>query len=81
MVAVEQKDETLLGGLRDRVYFLAFAFHGQEHRRGGKIAVPKIVSHSLKMPDAFARLGVQSDQAICKQIVPDAVGAVEIKRR
>ena len=31
------------------------------------------------MPDSFARLSIQSNQAICEEIVADAVAAVEIK--
>src|SRR5215472_11189462 len=37
------------------------------------------MTHALKMPDAFARLRLQSKQAVCKQVVANAVGAVEIK--
>src|SRR5438046_9620384 len=34
---------------------------------------------TLKMPDSFACLSIQSNQAICEEIVADAVAAVEIK--
>src|SRR5204863_8660147 len=34
---------------------------------------------TLKMPESFACLSIQSNQAICEEIVADAVAAVEIK--
>ena len=61
---VEKKDEALLGGLGDGVDFFAIAIDRQQNGWRGKIAIPKIVLHSLKVPDSLAGLGVQA-QAAC----------------
>src|SRR5258708_37745572 len=53
--AVKEKDESLLRGLRDRIHLFAVPFYRQQDRRRGKVALPKILAHSLEMPDAFAR--------------------------
>ena len=46
-----------------------------------KIAIPKIVMHRLKMPDALPRIRIQRQQAIRKKIVAQSIPAVKIKRR
>src|SRR5260370_1212622 len=64
VAAVEQIDKTLLGGLRDGIDTFATALHGEQRGRRRKIAVPEIVLHALKMPDALAGFGVQRDQSV-----------------
>ena len=41
--------------------------------RRRKIAIPQIVMHALKMPDALAGVGVEREQAIGEEIVAEAV--------
>ena len=79
--AVEQVDKSRLGGLGDGVDRASVAGDGDQTRRRGKISVPHIVLHRLKMPDAAAGSGIQRDQGIGKQVVAHPVGAIEIRRR
>ena len=55
--------------------------HGEKDGRGRKIAIPKIVVDALEMPDTFAGLSVESDEAIGKEVVAHAIGPVEIESR
>src|SRR5207244_574358 len=64
---------------RNGLNFFALAVDGYEHGRRGKVAVPHVVLHGLKVPDAFAGGGVERDQGVGEEIVADAVGAVEIE--
>src|SRR5260370_27686055 len=77
--AIEDVDETLFCGLRNGVDLFAATLYGEENRLSRKVAGPKIVVDALKMPDSFAGLRIQGEQAICEEIVADAIGAVEIK--
>ena len=78
MAAIEQIDEALFGGLRDGVDGLAVALDGEQNGRRREVAVPEVVMHGLKMPEAFAGSGVECEQAIGVEVVAGAVGAVEI---
>src|SRR6266567_8426202 len=79
--AVKKIDESLLRGLRDRGYIFSVALHSHEGRRCGKIAVPEVVPDTLEVPDPLTGFGVQRDQTVGEEIVANAVGRVEIKRR
>ena len=50
-------------------------------RRRGEIAIPQVVAHGLKVPDALAGRGIQRQKGIRKQVVAQAIGAVEIAGR
>src|SRR6266404_1671270 len=78
--AIEKKYETLFTGLSHSVDTLALTGNGDKHRRRRKITVPNIVLHCLKMPDATAGLGIESEQAVGKKVIAEAVTSVEIKR-
>src|SRR5690349_7169969 len=54
-------------------------FNGDEDRRGGEVAVPKVVPNGLEMPDALARFGFEGEQAIGEEVVANAVASVEIE--
>jgi hypothetical protein len=75
---VEKVDPTLLGGLRHGVHHFAVVLYGDEAGRSGEIAIPEIVSDSLKVPDALAGVGFQRQQGVGEQVVAHAVGAIEI---
>ncbi len=79
--AIEEKDEALFGRLGHGLDSLSFAVHGHQHWRRGKIAIPNVVPHSLKMPEALSGLCLQRDQAVGEQIVTDAVSSIKIERR
>ena len=79
--AIEEKDEALFGRLGHGVDFLSVTVHGHQDWRRGKIAIPNVVPHSLKMPEALSGLCLQRDQAIGEQIVTDAVSSIKIERR
>ncbi len=46
--------------------------------RGGKIAIPEIVMHSLEVPAAFSRLGVEREQRVREEVSPQAIAAIKI---
>src|ERR1700677_2074143 len=77
--AIEEKDKARLGRLGDGIDPLAVARDRQQRWGRGKIAVPKVVVHSLKMPDAFAGLSVKGEQCIGKQVVSYAIAAIEVE--
>ena len=52
---------------------------GYEGRLGGEVAVPDVVVHGLKVPDALAGVGVESDEGIGEDVVAGAVCAVEVR--
>src|SRR6185437_16126322 len=52
---------------------------GDERRWSGQIAIPKVVPYGLKMPDALAGFGVQRNKRVRKQIVAQAIRAIEIE--
>ena len=83
VVLTEQPNESeigsLLGGLGDGVDFFSVPFDGEQRGGRGKVAIPKVVAHALKMPDSFSGGGVEGDEAVGKQIIADAVGAVEVE--
>src|SRR5579864_6130074 len=81
VVALENKDHAGLGDLSDGIHQLAVSHHGYQVRGRGKVAIPEIVLHGLKMPDALAGRGLQSDQRVGEQIVAQTVGSVEIEGR
>ena len=79
--AIKEKHEALLARLGDGINLPAFPFNAQKHWRRRKVPVPKIVPYALKMPDVLARLGIERDQAVCKEVVAHSVRTVKIKRR
>src|SRR5579871_4346950 len=74
--AIEQVNETLLARLNDCIDRLAIMLQCDKNRRGGKIAVPKIVTHPLKVPDSLSGFGIEGNQAIGEQIITDTVCSV-----
>ncbi len=79
--AIEEVEIALLGCLRDGVDVLAVFLHAEERGRRGKIAIPYVVVHALKMPEAFAGVGVECEQRVGVEIIPDPISAVEIHHR
>src|ERR1019366_5034107 len=59
--SIEQEYISLLGGLGDRVHLLAIAANRNQHGRGREVAIPKIVSDPLKMPDSLSRFRVKGE--------------------
>ena len=45
------------------------------------VVIPDVVTERLKVPDAFAGLGVERDGAVGEEIVAEPVAAVKVKRR
>ncbi len=62
--AIEKIDKALLASLRHRVNVLSIMLHGEQHRRCWEVAVPDVVTHSLKMPYSLAAFRVQSEHRI-----------------
>ena len=77
--AVEDEDHPDLADLRDDVHRLAVVLHREQLGAGGRIVIPQIVMHELKMPEAFAGVKVEREQAVAEQIVAEAIAAVEIE--
>src|SRR6185369_12058135 len=77
---IEQVDESLLGGLGDGVYFLSFALNCGEDGRRGEVAIPYVVMNSLKMPDSFSRVCVESDERVGEEVIAQLVASVKIER-
>ena len=55
--------------------------HFDQNRLGGKIVVPQVVVHGLKVPQPLTAGGIERDQRIAEQVRPLAVAAVIIGRR
>ena len=53
----------------------AIDVHVEQHRRGWRVVVPDVVLDELLVPDAFARLHVQRDDAGAEQVVAGAEAA------
>ena len=53
--------------------------HRGQERRGGNVEVPDIVADFLKVPEVFARGGVEGDQTIGIKIVTGVVDADEVR--
>ena len=77
--SIEEIHETLLCGLRDCINVFPVALHRQKHGMRGKVAVPDIVTNSLKVPDSLAGLRIQGKQTIREQVIADAVRAVKVE--
>ena len=75
---VEDIGESLLRDLDQRLDLAAVHHEVHQVRRGGQVIVPDAVMHHLEMPDPFARLGVQTDQAFGEEIVAEPMAAVEV---
>src|SRR5207248_6139830 len=80
-LSIENEDIAGLGDLRDSVDLAPVAGDGDQARGSGKIEIPDVVAHALEMPDALSSAGVEGEDAISKQIIADAVGAVKIEGR
>ena len=77
--AIEEIDDALLGGLRDRVGGLAIVRYGEKRRRSGEVAIPDVVMDALEMPEALAGVGVEGEQRVGEEVVAEAIATVEIK--
>ena len=71
----------VLRRLRDDVALPAVVANGDERRRRGKITIPDVVFDTLEVPHAFAGRRTEAEDRVCKQVVAEPVGAVEIVRR
>ncbi len=63
---IKQVEITLLGGLCDRIDTVAVAFYREQGGRRGKITIPDVVMHSLKVPKALAGFCVEGQQRVGK---------------
>ena len=79
--AVEDKQQAVLGALRNGINLLAVVSDGEQHRRSGKVFVEQIVVRELMMPKALSRLGIQRNQRVGKQVHAVAVATPEIRPR
>src|SRR5688572_16696214 len=64
--AIEQKEISDLGNLRDGVDSLAAVLDRDQVRRRRDVVVPDIVMHHLEVPDALASVGFERKDAISK---------------
>ena len=78
--AVKDKEEALLGHLGDRLDRTTVHVDVDQGRRGGGIPVPDGVMDQLEVPDPFARLGVETDQALREQVVAWAMPPIPVVR-
>ena len=78
-LAVEQEDIARLRHLRDGVDLLAVVRDRDQVGIDRQIVVPQVVMQRLKVPDALARPGVESDRAVGEQVVAMPVAAVEVE--
>ena len=76
--AVEDVEQSELGGLRDDVDHLAVVLDGEELGRGGGVVVPEIVMDELVMPEALAGAEVEREDAVAEEIGAFAVAAVHV---
>lgn len=76
--AVEDPHEALLADLRNSVDRFSVLMQCEELRGGGIVVIPDVVMHHLKMPEALAGAGVESEEAVGEEIGSSAVDAVEI---
>ena len=79
--AVEHVGEALLADDRDRLDVAAVHGDVDQVRRRREVVVPDPVMHRLKVPDAFAGPGVETDQALGEQVVTGPVSAVVVVGR
>jgi hypothetical protein len=77
--AIEEVDDSLLGGLGDGVDAPAVAIDSDERGRSGEVAIPDVVMDSLKMPEAAAGGGVEGEERVGEEVVANAVASVEIE--
>ena len=52
-----------------------------ENRRAGKVPIPHVMMDGLEVPDPFARVEVDRDQAVGEQVIAVSMAAVIIARR
>jgi hypothetical protein len=79
---VEDDDVAHFRGLRDGVPQLTLVPHPDKIRRARNVVVPNVVMDHLVMPDAFAGVGAEREDAIAEEILADAIAApVIIARR
>ena len=53
----------------------------QQLRSGGTVVIPNVVVDHLKVPQAFARTGIEREERIGEQIGAFAIGAIEVVLR
>ena len=75
---IEEKHERVLRGLRHGVDRFAISPDRHQAWRGRQVAIPDVMPDHLEMPSTPAGGGIERQQGIGKQVVADAVGAVEI---
>ena len=80
-VPVEGEGEPLFRGLDRHRHGLAVHGHIRQDRDIGEVVVPDGVVRRLEVPDPFAGVGVERDDAGAEQVVPGAEPAVEVDRR
>ena len=76
--AVEQEGVSNLGDLSYGIDPETMSFNGDEVWWGWDIPIPDIVTEFLKMPEAFSGKGIESDEAVGKEIVPAMVHPEEV---
>ena len=79
--AIEHEGKRLLRQLHDGPDPTAVDCDVRQNRRGWQIVVPQIVMHELVVPHAFARLALDADQRVRKQIVARPMPAVHVAGR
>src|SRR5262245_52201823 len=77
-LTVKHEQETMFRRLRNDVDTLAVMTDGQKLRSSRQIIVPQIVMNQLIVPETLAGLGIQSNEAVCKEIVSLSVAAVKV---
>src|SRR5207245_5550929 len=77
-VSIEHVHEPLRADLRHRVDPPAVDGDVDEDRRRREVVVPETVMDTLKMPDAPACRGIETHEALGKQIVAQPVATVVV---
>ena len=72
---IQQKEMSHLGHLSHGVHGSAFVIDRDQDRGTGQIVVPQVMMHDLIVPDAFAGLGIETEDAVSKEILADPIAA------
>ena len=75
---VECEEESMFRALRHGIDLFASVGDSQQDRWAGKVLVEQVVMDDLEVPDPFAGGGIESEQAVGKEIHPVTLSPVEV---
>src|ERR1051326_4463779 len=76
---IEDEEETLFTRLGDSVYVPAIVLHRQQNRMSGEVTVPKVMMHTLKMPEQLSCACIERQKTVCIEVISNAISSVEIE--